>query len=195
MIKVDLGAGLLNQNKIDRYKRYLGEGYDPSQYIGVDCRDVKGVDKSCDFESEKLPFEDNSVEEIITVHTLEHVRNLEHIIKECHRILKPQGLLKIWVPHCHSTIAFAEMGHVRFFATSTLDTFDVEGKEPDYPFYGYLFEKIQVKLQICRNQFKIRWQDKILENFINKKQRRREGFLKGLPYKDWEIFFKLKKSV
>jgi len=93
MLKIDLGAGNLCSNKIDRYKRYLGNNYNPSDYIGVDIRQNSGVDKVCDFETEKLPFTDNSVDEIVTIHTLEHVHKLEHVIQECHRILKPNGSL------------------------------------------------------------------------------------------------------
>ena len=90
MTKVDLGAGTLCQNKIDRYKRYMGEEYNPKDYIGVDCSENNGIDKICNFETEKLPFNDDSVDAIITMHTLEHINNLAHIVKECHRILKPK---------------------------------------------------------------------------------------------------------
>ncbi len=193
MTKVDLGAGVLSQNKIDRYVRYLGDGYNPDHYVGVDFRKRKGVDKVCDFEKEKLPFDDNSVDEIVTVHTLEHIHNLEHIMEECHRILKPQSLLKIWVPHCHSTSAYSEWSHVRFFGVSTLDLLDVKAWEKGASDYDFLFEKVLVKLQVSRNMYESKWYDRILENFLNKKQRRGENLLKGLPYKEWEVYYKLKK--
>lgn len=115
-------------------------------------------------------------------------------MEECHRILKPRGLLKIWVPHCHSTCAYSEWSHVRFFGVSTLDLIDIKTKDAERPHYNFLFEKVLVKLQVCRNMYKVKWCDKILENLINKKQRRGENWLKGLPYKEWEIYFKLKKA-
>ena len=142
MIKVDLGAGHLSANKIDRYKRYLGDDYNPSDYLKIDLQVVEGVDEICDFETEKLPLSENSVNEIVTIHTLEHIHNLEHIIKECHRVLKPNCSLKIWVPHCNSTVAFAEPSHVRFFSVSTFDNYDVRARDPEPQKLGIFFKKM-----------------------------------------------------
>ena len=193
MLKIDLGAGFLCQNKIDRYVRHLGNGYNSDHYVGIDVRNLTGVDKICNFESEKLPFDDSSVDEIITIHTLEHIRNLNHILGECHRVLKPQGSLKIWVPHCHSTSAFSEPTHVRFFGVSTLDFIDIKNKDKE-GHNNFLFEKVLVKLQVDRNLYSMKWHHKILEKFINRNQRKGERWLKGLPYKDWAIYFELKKA-
>ena len=35
-IRLDVGGGGLDQNKIDRYKRYLGMDYDPSDFTVID---------------------------------------------------------------------------------------------------------------------------------------------------------------
>lgn len=45
-------------------------------------------------------YADNSVDEIFTEHFVEHLKWLEAIelVRECHRILKPESLLKISVP-------------------------------------------------------------------------------------------------
>lgn len=40
----------------------------------------------------------------------------------------------------------------------------------------------------------MKWHHKILEKFINRNQRKGERWLKGLPYKDWAIYFELKKA-
>jgi SAM-dependent methyltransferase len=194
MIKIDLGAGQLSSNKIDRYKRYLGDNYNPSDYIGVDIQKNKGVNKVCDFENEKLPFGENSVDEIVTIHTLEHIHNLEHVIKECHRILKPNSSLKVWVPHCHSTVAFSEPFHVRFFAVSTFDNYDVKGRNSENQNLRIFFEKVSTKLQVCRCLYKVRWYDNLLAKLLSKKLLRGERFLKILPYKEWEVCFELKKA-
>lgn len=31
-VRLDVDGGMLDQNKIDRYKRYVREGYDPSEF-------------------------------------------------------------------------------------------------------------------------------------------------------------------
>lgn len=194
MLKIDLGAGRLTSNKIDRYKRYLGDDYDPNDFLKVDIQQTVGVDKVCDFENEKLPFSENSIDEIVTIHTLEHIHNLEHIIKECHRILKPNCSLKIWVPHCNSTVAFSEPNHVRFFSVSTFDNYDVKGRDPESNDLGIFFSKVSTKLQVCRCLYKVKWVDNLLAKLLSKKLRRGERFLKILPYKEWEVGFELKKA-
>ena len=48
----------------------MGNGYNSDHYVGIDGRNWTGVDKICNFESEKLPFDDSSVDEIITIRGL-----------------------------------------------------------------------------------------------------------------------------
>lgn len=47
-----------------------------------------------------LPFEDDSVDFIYASHSLEHVTKAEavKILKECHRVLKPSGIIRLVVP-------------------------------------------------------------------------------------------------
>lgn len=49
---------------------------------------------------QKLPFEDNSVDVVYHSHLLEHLDKVEgsKFIKECFRILKPKGVIRIAVP-------------------------------------------------------------------------------------------------
>lgn len=48
----------------------------------------------------RLYFEDNSIDFIYTSHFIEHITKEEAvmILKECYRVLKPQGLIRIVVP-------------------------------------------------------------------------------------------------
>lgn len=39
----------------------------------------------------KLPIRDNTIDVIISAAVFKHVRGLEYLLKECHRILKPNG--------------------------------------------------------------------------------------------------------
>lgn len=47
-----------------------------------------------------IPFEDNSVEGILCSHILEHLDCHEAVklLKECHRVLKPGGILRVVLP-------------------------------------------------------------------------------------------------
>ena len=42
---------------------------------------------------EKLPYEDNSFDFVVSTDTFEHVQNLENTMNECFRVLKPDGML------------------------------------------------------------------------------------------------------
>ena len=47
-IRVDVGGGKLDQNKIARYKRYIGESYNSSDYFVVELTPLPGVSVVCD---------------------------------------------------------------------------------------------------------------------------------------------------
>lgn len=49
-----------------------------------------------------LPFSDNQFKEIVCHHVLEHLNDLSDLMKELHRICKPDGVIYIEVPH-HSS--------------------------------------------------------------------------------------------
>lgn len=106
-IKIDLGCGKTKK-----------EGY-----VGIDKYQMEGVDILCDFEKEKLPFEDNSVDRIYASNVLEHIDNIFFLMEECYRILKPDGMMKILVPHYKSRIAFQDPTHIRFFTETTFKYF------------------------------------------------------------------------
>ena len=47
-----------------------------------------------------LPFEDNTFDLVYASHVLEHIPwyKVEEVVKEWVRILKPGGVLEVWVP-------------------------------------------------------------------------------------------------
>lgn len=89
IIKVDIGCG---SNK--------REGF-----IGLDQYDMPGVDIVIDFAKKKLPFKDNSVDEIHCSHTMEHLTNYNdkwervHLFNEMYRVLKPGATATLIFPH------------------------------------------------------------------------------------------------
>jgi SAM-dependent methyltransferase len=188
-MRLDVGAGPLDESKRHRYRRY---GLDPDRYLGVDRVPVPGVALVADLDR-PLPFADGSVDEIVAVHFLEHVTSLEATLREFHRILRPGGALRVWVPHCFSAIAFGDTTHRRFFTFDSLSQFD--GRHPAAYYYDFHFEVAATRLQIFRRWYKPRLLDRLLEAMINVNQRRGERFLKVLPYKEWEVSVQLRKPA
>ena len=89
---------------------------------GVDAYPFEGVEVVTDLE-QGLPFEDNQVDQVYAVHFLEHVKNLLPLMDDIHRVLKPDGILHLMVPHSCSGNAVADPTHVRFFNRQTVRYF------------------------------------------------------------------------
>jgi len=190
-LRIDLGGGPLGDEKIARYRRYLGDAYRPEEYVVVEVSGLPGGHVIGDV-SKGLPFRESSVDEVVCVHVLEHIRDLKVAMRELHRVLRPGGVLRVWVPHCFSPIAFGDSSHVRFFTFETLSQFGQQSSGSYY--YDFHFEDVQSRLQIFRRWYAPRPWDRLLEQAVNCDQRRGERLLKILPYKEWEVYCRLRKA-
>jgi len=96
--------------------------------IGMDRYPGSRADILADL-SVKLPFADNSVDEVIADHVLEHVLDLVALVEEVHRILVPGGRFSVEVPYFAHPDSFRDPTHRRFFTWDSMDYF-VEGLKP-----------------------------------------------------------------
>lgn len=104
-------------------KLNLGCGRDiMTGYINCDISKDVNPDKIVNLEK-GLPFKDNSVEEIVASHVLEHVHNFVPLMHEFRRICKKGAIIKIKVPFYSSWGQFNDPTHVRFFSPFTFDYF------------------------------------------------------------------------
>lgn len=73
--------------------------YDPSTYLNVDCVALPEVDLVFDIRK-RFPFESGVIAEILSVATLEHIRqhDVHHALEEFFRILQPGGVLRVSTP-------------------------------------------------------------------------------------------------
>jgi SAM-dependent methyltransferase len=92
-------------------------------YVGMDIFPGEGVDVIHDFDVFPYPFADNTFDEIVSKSSLEHVDDFIATVVELHRILKPGGILEIWVPHYSGPDAYRDPTHKTFFAYTTFDRF------------------------------------------------------------------------
>ena len=104
-------------------------------YIGIDIQDC-GQEIIRDLENQCLPFDSDSVDEILAHSFLEHVHNIWFILDECWRVLKKDGTINIIVPHGLSIAP----DHYRYFNEKFFNHYMTEGPKE------YSFSKCKWKL-------------------------------------------------
>lgn len=93
---------------------------------------------TCDLDSGKLPFEDDSLDLIVSVEVFEHVENMGSLIREVRRTLSPGGVLIMTTPNVHSTEA-----RLRYLLLGKLKQFDEIGDPTHvYPVFMHAFNKV-----------------------------------------------------
>lgn len=109
-------------------KKTLDLGCGPNKIpgaIGIDILRVPGVDVVHDLNVFPYPFPESHFDEIHCYHVLEHVDDLIGTMKELYRIIKPNGVVYIRVPHASCcTTAWADPTHKRFFVHRSFEHFD-----------------------------------------------------------------------
>lgn len=164
----------VNVNFINRYKpsgKLLDVGCGPGNFISLMQQkgyDVYGIEISKDAKGmipnalknrvyegnlEDLDFPANSFDVVTMLQSLEHMHNLDKIMQNTRRILKPDGILYISVPNAHFFESFL-FGpyyfnldiprHLYFFTKKTLSKFLIRNG-----FGGIVFNKINFYEILC----------------------------------------------
>ena len=102
-VVVDLGCGAT--------KQWPGN-------LGLDIYPAAGVNAVADL-SGSLPLADDSVDVFFAVHILEHLIDFLPLLDECHRVLRPGGVLHVMSPWWRHVNAVADPTHVRLLDVQT----------------------------------------------------------------------------
>lgn len=102
--------------------------------IGVDNVALPQVDVVHELLAFPYPFEDNCADEIYLNHVVEHfeLENIRLILREVYRLLKPEGILHIRVPHVFSVSAWVDPTHRKAFAFDSFRFFDAQADKSYY---------------------------------------------------------------
>ena len=91
-------------------------------WINLDTVSLPGVDVVADLErcrEKRLPFDDDSIDEFLLSHVVEHIRDSLSLMGELHRIAKPNALAVVRVPYGSSDDAYEDPTHAqRYFLNS-----------------------------------------------------------------------------
>jgi SAM-dependent methyltransferase len=93
-------------------------------FINIDICSYCDPDMVINLDDGLKEFEDSSVDEIRAEHVLEHVDDLEFVLKEMYRVSKPGAIWAVYVPHY--SYGFAHPFHKRGFSRFTFDFFDLD---------------------------------------------------------------------
>jgi len=97
-------------------------------FVNVDKFEYYNPDVVHDLEKFPYPFDDNSVDEILLSHVLEHIGQnpdiFNSIIKELYRISKNNSIIDIRVPHPRHDDFISDPTHVRPITIGVLQLYD-----------------------------------------------------------------------
>jgi SAM-dependent methyltransferase len=114
---IDIGGGSPFQKWLQEYRPlFAGTTYKTMDYDADTNPDIVG-------DIHNLPFKDTSIDAIICAHVLEHVRDPIRAVAEMYRVLKPKGMLFLYVPSIHPYHARlgAYPDHWRFFEDTLVE--------------------------------------------------------------------------
>ena len=109
-LKIDLGCG----------RKLYGKGW-----TGIDKSKYSAAKYKIDFTKTSLPFPDETVDEIRSEHTFEHINGVDLIflMNECWRVMKWGTRLWIYVPEVWCDLAWQDPTHKNYFVESSFKFF------------------------------------------------------------------------
>ena len=116
-------------------------------FVGIDIRNLPGVDIVYDLNLTPWPIQDESVDLIVASHVIEHVDCVITFISEIYRILRKNAMLVIRYPHYSQRHTFRDPTHKRFMTLESLDYFII-GSELFGEYSEFGFEVISKKLNV-----------------------------------------------
>lgn len=122
-------------------------------FYGVDHLSLPGVDLVADL---NLPFDllpDNSVHELYSRHTLEHVHQFLPLMREIHRVCRADAKIEIIVPHFSNVFGFSDPTHVRFFGLYTMNYFVAAEDQPAIRRVPAFYSDLRFAVESVRIEF------------------------------------------
>jgi SAM-dependent methyltransferase len=117
--------------------------------VGIDVIDYDCVDIVGDVYEVLEEVSGHSISEVHSHHFFEHVKNVGLLMAELARILKPQGILVIVVPHFSNPYYYSDWTHKNFFGLYSFSYFSddslLKRRVPNYDQLA-LFELHEVNL-------------------------------------------------
>lgn len=151
-LRLDLGSG--------------GAGRDG--FYGVDFVDLPGVAILANLNEPFSALPADCVASVRSSHCFEHVQDFMQLMRELHRVVRPDGTIEITVPHFSNPYGYSDPTHVRFFGLYTFNYFVSTERQPSRKvpnFYSDLrFEVTKIHIDLMRRT----WFGKLLRPGLRK---------------------------
>jgi predicted SAM-dependent methyltransferase len=121
ILKIDLDA-LVKSGQAVVLELGCGPNKTPGR-IGIDMIDLPGVDIVANIDEGLGFLPDSSVDAIYSESFFEHVGDLQKLMAEIVRVLKPDGYNWMFVPHFSNPYYYSDYTHKSFFGLYTLRYF------------------------------------------------------------------------
>jgi SAM-dependent methyltransferase len=169
-------------------------------FVNVDKFDFYKPNIVHDLEVFPYPFQDNSVDEIILSHVLEHIGQIpdvfNEIIKELYRICRNGSLINITVPHPRHDDFISDPTHVRPITLRSLSMYDQklnkiwEEKNASNTPLGLIhnvnFQILSVNYVLDQRYQKLLNEKKITENDLQEYSEKYNNVIKEINLK-WKV--------
>ncbi|MDI6800918.1 MAG: methyltransferase domain-containing protein [Thermodesulfovibrionales bacterium] len=111
-------------------------------FLGVDLYPCEAVDKIADL-NDVLPFENNSIDEILLDNVVEHIQDISKLFKELHRICVNEAKITVITPHFASAASWRDPTHIQHLSYFSMNHFE---KESVAHYVGGGFKVLERKL-------------------------------------------------
>jgi SAM-dependent methyltransferase len=100
----------------------------------------------------RLPFSDNSIEEIRCIHTLEHIENAVQLIEEMWRVCRDGAKIIIEVPYYKHPLAYCDLTHKHYLCEQSLEHFTEGHAQSNY----YTQARFKIRVTRLREKHRLR---------------------------------------
>ncbi len=176
ILDVGCGDGVITRRLRERFPEEKIEALDTDQ---VRLDRARAYSQGVTFRQgdvTSLPYHDCAFEVVLCHHVLEHVVDDSRVLKECYRVLAPNGILVLGIPHEGGIIGmilrklhprlYAEGEHINFYtiAGMRMRLFDQGFVTVEYAKFGFLFPHYYIHLLLLRNHLTFKLGHMISQN-------------------------------